>query len=220
MLRSTGLIVALSFVSLAADRKQAGPVQSGNELVEVSARAHVDKQDVVRLLGQTPDYPMVVVEVKAVPKDGKKLAVWRDDFTLLSNRDGQRSQPLAPSQIAGKGALVISSTGGGGTGVGSTGRGPIWGGGPVGVGRPRRIGDDEVMLNGSAGESQAALQAGEKEKENPLLTALEQKILPEKETAAPVEGLLYFIFEGKVKIKDLELIYKTPDGRLILDFER
>jgi hypothetical protein len=47
---------------------------------------------------------------------------------------------------------------------------------------------------------------------------LKEKILPEKETDAPVSGLLYFPME-KQKLKDLELIYKTPEGKLTLRFK-
>ena len=57
-----------------------------------------------------------------------------------------------------------------------------------------------------------------KEKENPLLAVLKEKVLLEKETNEPVTGLLYFILEGKHKPKDLELIYKSQGQRLILDF--
>jgi len=45
------------------------------------------------------------------------------------------------------------------------------------------------------------------------------KALPERETKAPVEGLLYFVMEGKVKPKDLGLVYKSPLGRLEMDFK-
>jgi hypothetical protein len=54
---------------------------------------------------------------------------------------------------------------------------------------------------------------------NSLLAALTSKGLPERETKAPVEGLLYFAVEGKVKLKDLSLIYKSPFGRLEMEFK-
>ena len=42
-----------------------------------------------------------------------------------------------------------------------------------------------------------------------------------KETTEPVSGLLYFFLEGKHKLKQLELLYKSPVGRqMILDFEK
>jgi hypothetical protein len=59
----------------------------------------------------------------------------------------------------------------------------------------------------------------EKSKEdNPLLEILKAKILPEKKTQEAVKGQLYFLLDGKHKLKDLELMYKNSGGRLILDF--
>ena len=58
-------------------------------------------------------------------------------------------------------------------------------------------------------------------KEDPLLTILKEKILPQrKETSTPIAGQLYFLLEGKHKIKHLELFYKAPGGRLSLKFVR
>jgi hypothetical protein len=56
--------------------------------------------------------------------------------------------------------------------------------------------------------------------EDPLLALLKEKVLPEKETLEPVSGLLYFPIEGKVKLKDLTLIYKAPGGRMEIRFQR
>ena len=36
----------------------------------------------------------------------------------------------------------------------------------------------------------------------------------------PMWRLIYFLFEGKQKLKDLELMYKGPGGHLMLDFEK
>ena len=54
--------------------------------------------------------------------------------------------------------------------------------------------------------------------DNPLLEVLKAKILPEKKTQETVKGQLYFLLDGKHKLKDLELMYKNTGGRLILDF--
>lgn len=57
--------------------------------------------------------------------------------------------------------------------------------------------------------------------EGPLMDALRAKALPQKETNEAVTGLLYFFLEGKHKVKQLELLYKSPVGRqMILDFEK
>jgi hypothetical protein len=57
------------------------------------------------------------------------------------------------------------------------------------------------------------------DKENPLLAALNAKILPEKEITEPTSGLLFFQIVGKVKPKDLELHYKGPAGKMALRFK-
>jgi hypothetical protein len=218
--RAAGVVASLC-LAVAAD-KPTGPKQGGNNAVEVIATAHVEKPEVTKILGMDPGVNLIVVEVRVEPKD-RKLAVWRDDFTLLSNKDGQKSQPLAPAQIAGRGALVVSQSGGGGGGfgLGNANRGPIWGGAPGTMGRPRRIGgDDNVVGSSGTEETKATVDSGEKQPENPLLAVLKEKVLVEKESSEPVSGLLYFLFEGKHKLKDLDLIYKSPDGRVILDFQR
>jgi len=164
---------------------------------------------------------IIVVDVKLAPRGENKIKISHDDFTLISRKDGQRSQPLAPSQIAGKGALVVAQGGGGRAGgLMSGNRGPIWGGVPGTGTRPERVGGDgEVAQSGgSATEADSAIKS--EGKENPLLNVLKQKALPQTETNEPVSGLLYFFFEGKHKLKDLELMYKSPAGRLILDFQK
>ena len=65
----------------------------------------------------------------------------------------------------------------------------------------------ETILNARVAELTAELEA------------LKQKALPDQETKEPLEGLLYFPIEGKVKPKDLSLIYKGPAGKLVMDFK-
>ena len=76
-----------------------------------------------------------------------------------------------------------------------------------------------VGNTGSVTSASADVQNGGKSKADPLLAILEQKILPEKESAEPVSGQLYFLLEGKQKVKDIELLYKTSAGRLSVRFK-
>ena len=204
---------------VAADKK-IEPVQDSNDILYVTAMAYADRPSVTTALGRDPGVDMVVVEVELRPKGENELEIWRDDFTLISRKDGQKSQPLAPTQIAGKGALVVTSTGmsGGGMGGGRQ-RGPIWGGIPGAGDRPRRLGDDgELASSAEASQANATLDQNAKE-DNPLLEVLKANILPEKKSQDTVKGHLYFILDGKHKLKDLELMYKPRGGdRLILDF--
>jgi hypothetical protein len=53
----------------------------------------------------------VVVALEVAPRFGKQVTIGLDDFVLKTDKDGSRTTPFTPSQIAGRGALVISSTG-------------------------------------------------------------------------------------------------------------
>ena len=215
------ILTALLTMTAIAE-KHIGPVSSEDEFVVVTGSAAPDRQSVMKAIGQDPGMDLIVVDVKVSPRGENKIVVNFDDFTLLSRKDGQRSQPLAPAQIAGKGALVVAQgSSGGGGGMFSGGRGPIWGGAPGTGTRPRRMGGDgESGAVAGPTETQAAVIAGEQTEENPLMALLKEKSLPQIETNEPVTGLLYFFLEGKHKLKDLELMYKSPAGRLILDFEK
>ena len=170
---------------------------------------------------------IIAVELKIVPKADYKLLLNRDDFILLSHKDGQRSGPYAPSQIAGSAVMVIKSTPGPGEGGLARQRtGPGWGGipGTGGSGRPRQM-DDPNGGGGIGNMSTTETKTSAEMKEgtegtppNPLLKLLEAKMLPDKEPNDPITGLLYFPLDGKVKLKDLELIYQGPAGRLYVDF--
>jgi hypothetical protein len=53
----------------------------------------------------------------------------------------------------------------------------------------------------------------------PLLAALAAKIFPDSDTKTPTEGLLYFPIEGKLKAKDLSLIYNGTAGKMVMEFK-
>ena len=217
------IFAMVAIVAAAYADKPAGPVSSEDEYVVVTASALVDRAEVTKALGYDAGMDLVVVDVKLAPRGENKITVSHDDFTLISRKDGQRSQPLAPSQIAGKGALVVAQgERGGGGGLFTGSRGPIWGGAPGTGTRPQRVGSDgESAVSGTGvTETQAAIDEGSKDKENPFLAVLKEKSLQQTETSEPTTGLLYFYFEGKHKLKDLELMYKSPAGRMMLDFQK
>jgi hypothetical protein len=218
-------ILAIGFVAAVmlsgADKKP--PVRSmENDAVEITATPIADREGVRQALGSDLGGHYILVEVRVAPKDGQKIAVHLDDFLLRTDKDGERTTPFAPSQIAGRGALVISPGASSGGGSMAEPVGPTYGGGPYGgpLGGGPLMGPGGVGVGGSdaSGEVAAKVQNGSKEKPNPMLEVLKQKILPEKETDAPVSGLLYFPME-KQKVKDLELIYTTPSGKLSVRFK-
>lgn len=217
------LILAAVSALIVTAEKPIGPAASEDETVLLEASAYIDKAAVAKVLGQDLGMELIVIEVKLAPRGDTKVQVNLDDFTLISRKDGQRSQPLAPSQIAGAGALIVvpGGRGGGGGGLINNGRGPIWGGMPGTGTRPSRVGGDgEAGAIGAPSATRATVNTGSKTSENPILDLLKEKVLPQKETNETVTGLLYFFLEGKHKLKQLELMYKSPASRLMLDFER
>ena len=93
----------------------------------MTASLYVDRAAIKELLGSDLDGYFVVVDVRLSPKTSEKFAISRDDFQLRTDRDGERSKPFAPSQIAGRSMLVINRSSEGG-GIGADNRGPQFGG--------------------------------------------------------------------------------------------
>jgi hypothetical protein len=200
-------LLSLSFLSLvlfASDRKL--PIEkNSNDLVEISATAILDKDQIRQELGADVDADLVLVRVTVRPVSDKPIKVSLDDFLLVSGKDGQRAEPYTPSQIAGTDVLVVTHQEAAKpkTGLGINLGGMIGGGSP---------GTSE----GPKLETKA--EKGDASKPNPLLAILKDKVLPEKEITDPITGFLYFQVVGKVKPKDLELHYKGPAGKLALRF--
>lgn len=217
--RLPALALVLCF-SLAGAGKKAPPSGRGeSESIVVTATLLPDKEAIKERLGSDLGGHYVVVDVRIASRFGREIDVRRDDFLLRTDKDGERTGPFAPSQIAGRGALVISQTGAGGSGLMGDAGGPVWGGYPGSTDRPRRLGGEGGAVGGGAGttEAQARVNSGARDKVNPLQKVLEEKILPEKKTTGALAGLLYFPME-KQKAKDLELVYKAPDGKIAVRF--
>ena len=213
--RFAPLFLAFLSCAWASDVKPPTTGHGEGEAAEITATLYIDKSAVTSLIGHPLEGDYIVVDLRLTPRGEKPLSVLRDDFVLRSDRDGQKCQPFAPSQIAGQGTLMVSSTSGGA--VMGDNNGPVWGGT---VGQPGRMGGSGgSMGNSSVTSAQGTVQSGAKTKSNPTLEALKQKILPEKETREPVAGLLYFFLEGKHKPKDIELIYRSGEGKISLRFK-
>jgi hypothetical protein len=192
--------------------------RSSNDLVEISANLLLDKEQIRQAIGpgiagSDLGGNIVVVQVTVRPLGDDPVKIWLDDFTLLSDKDGQRAMPFQPSQIAGAGAIVVKNAA---TGKSST---TVMNQGPSGtiMGMPT---GGPVMGNGASATPSAEIEVKDAQDntDSPLLLALRQKALPEKAVTEPVTGLLYFQIDGKVKPKNLELFYKTRSGKLGLRF--
>lgn len=219
-MKTRALLALLALAAGAAGADKAPPSgKASGERIEIEAVVYADKAAVRELIGEELD-GIAVVQLRVVPRGDQALAVGPDDFLLRSDRDGQRSEPFAPSQIAGNAALVVASGSSGRGGMVGQENGPIWGGAPGTGGRPRRMGGDGGAVGNVSDEKvQTSMNSGDKDKENPLLAKLKQKMLPAKQGTEPVSGLLYFSLEGKHKPKDLELVYHGPAGKLSIRFK-
>jgi hypothetical protein len=217
----TVLIVLAAAVCWGADKKPILPARASNDNVAFEAKAHLTKEEVFTAVGASLDEGIIVVDITLTPKNGQKVKVYRDDFTLFSSRDGQRSIPYSPTQIAGQAGLVISSKAAGG-GVMAQERRIPWGlgGGPMGMGLPGNGATLGSATGGATIGSSSTVDTDPTKGADPLLTVLEAKVLPEKTIEEPVTGQLYFLIDGKVKLKDLQLFYKAPGGRLTAPFVR
>lgn len=198
-----GMIGAL--LCVAGERKQL-PGQAGNDDVDLEGSVILTHDEVTEAIGADIGEGYVVVRMKVIPKGATPLRVGPDDFTIISRKDGQRSQALAPSEIAGKGAMVVKH----GT---ADGKKSSWGVGGMGGG-----------LGSSPGTVQRDVikgtQIDDNAKESPALGVLTEKVLPDKETKTPIEGLLYFsISTTKLKPKDVGLVYNGAAGKLIMEFQ-
>jgi hypothetical protein len=214
------VVMLLATLALPGAEKKTPSARNQNDDVQISATLYADKDSVRGVLGSDLNGHYVVLNVTVTPRWERELDLRRDDFLLRTDKDGERTTPFAPSQIAGKGVLVISQTAGGGGAVMGEDRGPVFGGGyPGSIGGRGRLGGDGGGI-GNAGtvvENQATVRDTDKDSDNPLLATLKEKILAEKKTDQPVSGLLYFPL-GKQKVKDLELIYASSGGKLSLRF--
>jgi len=200
----------LIFVTLLAAAEKKLPIdQTSNDVVEISATPIIDKDQIRQELGSDLGGDIVVVRVQVRPVSDKPVKVSLDDFLLVSSKDGQRSQPYAPSQIAGDASLVLTPQGTR-NGLGGN-KGPRWSGGigPFGGG---------MGSPGGASNTDVKVESVHSDKPNPLLAVLKDKVLPEKEITEQISGLLYFQMIGKFKPKDLEFHYKGPAGQLALRF--
>jgi len=185
-------LIPLTIVSLALAGEDIKylPNQAGNGNIDLSGTVFVDSKDIEQVIGAPMDRGYIVVRIKVEPRMIQPIRISADDFTLVSRKDGERSDALAPSQIGGPANLILKS---------------------------------KTTYSGSPGVSATAVAVtpveAKKTPESPLLKILESKMLRDSETKDPVEGLLYFLLEGKNKPKDLGLIYKGAAGRLAMDFK-
>jgi hypothetical protein len=210
--RFAGLAALLLLTALTLPAGKKPTVANGrgeNEDLVLTATLHIDPEEIKELIGNDLGGHYIVAEVKVEPKYGKDIVIDRDDFRLRTDKDGERTTPYAPSQIAGRGALIIDEVAKS-DGIAS----PGWTGTKVPVVRKdgaAKSADGSKPADGAAKSAPAAPEPA-------LQKTLEAKILPEGKTDKPVSGLLYFPME-KQKMKDLELYYGGRENRITMRFK-
>ncbi|MCC6264583.1 MAG: hypothetical protein IT169_13475 [Bryobacterales bacterium] len=231
--RMSRILLALVFLaSLLPAAGNPGPFKSTarSAKVTIDAELYLDRGQVEKLIGNSLDGYLVVVKVKiASNRPNEEIRLFRDDFVLVSSKDGERSEPFAPEMLAGSSTMVVNEV------VLSTGPimgqntgpviGGIPGGGPVPTGPPRRI-DTPGSQGGTAGSPTASATTVEQKiydgkpgnQQTAWLETLKAKVLKEGELTQAHEGLLYFPLNGKHKPKQITLLYNGVNPRMELTF--
>jgi hypothetical protein len=215
-------LVSAALLLPAAPRKTSATAKGENEDLILTVTLYLDPADIKQLLGSDLEGHYFVADVKVEPKYGKEIDLDRDDFVLRTDKNGERTTPYVGSQVAGKNVIVVSKTTARGDGGGGDTQ-PNYGGmpGPP-MGGPLGYPSDGTMIGTGGGAAtevnKATVKTASDEADNPLEKKLDEKILPQKKTAAPVAGLLYFPME-KQKMKDLELRYGGKENRISLRFK-
>ncbi len=194
--------------------------------LKIEAQVWLDRAAMKEATGVDPGPGFLIVKVKLTPAKGETISLNSDDFLLRSDKDGQRSRPLEPTQIAGSSVMVISSRAGSqGQVMSQQRRVPMGlpvptGGDPRGVPGQGLPMPNESPSIGSATSDTSEAQASfeDKKGDKTLLDLLKEKQLKDGEISEPVEGLLYFQIEGKHKVKHLELVYRKAPPRVHLRF--
>ena len=214
MLARTAAVLLLCALLAATAPKNVATARGENQDLALTVTLYIDAAGVKQALGDDLGGHYIVANVKVEPKYTKEIVIDRDDFVLRSTDNGEKTTPFSPSQIAGRGVLVVKY----GEGVGlqnpTAGRPPMVPGGVIVPGRGSK--SDAGASKGDTGASQATMH--DQDRENPLKATLEAKILPEEKTDQPVSGLLYFPMEKK-KMKDLELDFGGKENRIELRFK-
>ena len=194
-----------------AAKKTIASARGENEDLILNVTIYTDAAAVKEALGNDLGGHYIVAKVKVEPKYTKEIIIDRDDFLLRTDKDGDRTKPMAPSQIAGRGSLVLTQTRGPGGDGAERSRG--WSlGGPIGMGSGGGIG------NAGADTSGVKAKMEDGDQENPLKKTLDAKVLPEKKIEEPTEGFLFFPMENQ-KMKDLERVYGGKENKIRMRFK-
>lgn len=198
-----------TYASWGAAKKVTAAARGENDDVILNVTVYIDAASVKDALGDDLGGHYIVAQVKVEPKYTKEITIDRDDFILRTDKDGDRTKPMAPSQIAGRASLVLTGVQGPGGQGAERSRG--WSIGGMGMGGGGGNGGNTDPANVKATMENS-------DQENPLKKLLDAKVLPEKKIEEAVTGFLYFPMENQ-KMKDLELLYGAKENRIRIRFK-
>ena len=208
------LTLSLLFASILAGaaKKTVGNSRGENEDLILTVTIYTDAASVKEALGDDLAGHYIVAKVTVAPKYTKEITIDRDDFLLRTDKDGDRTKPMAPNQVAGNGGLVLTQTLGPGGDGAQRSRG--WSLGGIGMGG----GGMGAGGNGADPNNVKATMEKGSDKENPLKKMLDEKVLPEKKIEEPTTGFLFFPMENQ-KMKDLEIVYGGKENQIRMRFK-
>jgi hypothetical protein len=196
-MKSIAILLILACAGVAADNQKqlSGYAEAGNDNADFIATVFIDASEIHDALGADLPPGYVVARVKAKVKTAEALRLSPDDFTLVSRKNGDRADAIAPSQITSTSALTIRRDT----------RGRDW---------AQQTNEPGFIGVGSIKKAEGAKD------DTTLLAALREKQFPDKDTKDTLEGLVYFSLDAsKLKAKDLALVYKGKAGRISLNFK-
>lgn len=181
----------------------------------ISVRLVRAANDLKSLLGTDLGGDYVLAEVTVRPLYNSKVTLTREDFTMRSRRNNERSSAMSPDEIAGSAVLVMGSkrVSTGSPGVYAQENDPVVIGGIPGTGtRPRTLGGRGPSLgNARRGEVELTVNTEERTTTS-LLKRLQQHELPVGGTRETVRGYLYFQVPSKHKLKHYQFTYDGDAG--------
>ncbi len=105
------LLFSLSMLAFGAADKKLPIDETSNDVLAISVSAPLDKDQVKQELGSDLGDDIIVIRLTARPVSDKPVQLSLDDFLLVSSKDGQRSEPYAPGQLAGSDSLAVTPNG-------------------------------------------------------------------------------------------------------------
>src|SRR5580704_7610290 len=126
------LVICAAATLFAADKKL--PIdETSNDQLAISVSAPLDKDQIKQELGSDLGDDIVAIRLTARPVSDKPVQLSLDDFLLISGKDGQRSEPYAPGQLAGSDSLTVTPNGVSRGGLGDHPNRPTFGVGGIGL---------------------------------------------------------------------------------------